>query len=39
MKEGGSLRDIAPTMMNLLGLAQPEEMTGQSLLELEAGPV
>jgi 2,3-bisphosphoglycerate-independent phosphoglycerate mutase len=39
MKGGGSLRDIAPTMMDLLGLVQPEEMTGRSLLEFESGPV
>jgi 2,3-bisphosphoglycerate-independent phosphoglycerate mutase len=39
MKDGGSLRDIAPTMMDLLGLTQPEEMTGRSLLEFETGPV
>ena len=39
MQDGGSLRDIAPTMMDLLGLVQPEEMTGQSLLKLETGPV
>lgn len=31
----GSLRDIAPTMLALLGLAQPEEMTGHMLLELD----
>lgn len=29
----GRLADIAPTMLELLGLAQPKEMTGQSLLE------
>jgi 2,3-bisphosphoglycerate-independent phosphoglycerate mutase len=34
MAEGGSLRDIAPTMLYLLGLPQPGEMTGRSLLEL-----
>ncbi len=28
----GALCDIAPTILRLLGLAQPEEMTGQSLL-------
>jgi 2,3-bisphosphoglycerate-independent phosphoglycerate mutase len=39
MKDGGSLRDIAPTMMALLGLTQPEEMTGRSLLEFETAPV
>jgi 2,3-bisphosphoglycerate-independent phosphoglycerate mutase len=35
MAHEGSLRDIAPTMLALLGLPQPAEMTGQSLLELE----
>jgi len=33
----GSLRDIAPTMLALLGLDQPGEMTGRPLLELEGG--
>jgi 2,3-bisphosphoglycerate-independent phosphoglycerate mutase len=37
MKLGGSLRDIAPTMLFLLGLPQPLEMTGQPLLEIEGG--
>jgi len=32
----GKLADIAPTALDLLGLAQPEEMTGKSLL-LHAG--
>lgn len=31
---GGALRDIAPTMLYLLGLPKPGEMTGQPLLEL-----
>jgi 2,3-bisphosphoglycerate-independent phosphoglycerate mutase len=35
VKTGGSLRDIAPTMLALLGLPQPREMTGQSLLDIE----
>jgi 2,3-bisphosphoglycerate-independent phosphoglycerate mutase len=35
MAHAGSLRDIAPTMLALLGLPQPAEMTGRSLLELE----
>jgi 2,3-bisphosphoglycerate-independent phosphoglycerate mutase len=35
MKDGGSLRDIAPTMLALLGLSQPGEMTGRPLLELK----
>ncbi|MBA3486796.1 MAG: 2,3-bisphosphoglycerate-independent phosphoglycerate mutase [Lysobacter sp.] len=32
LRAGGSLRDIAPTMLDLLGLPKPSEMTGQSLL-------
>jgi 2,3-bisphosphoglycerate-independent phosphoglycerate mutase len=32
LKPRGALRDIAPTMLALLGIAQPVEMTGQSLL-------
>ncbi|HEX3728953.1 MAG TPA: 2,3-bisphosphoglycerate-independent phosphoglycerate mutase [Opitutaceae bacterium] len=32
MREGGRLADIAPTLLQLLGLPQPKEMTGQSLL-------
>jgi 2,3-bisphosphoglycerate-independent phosphoglycerate mutase len=31
----GSLRDLAPTMLALLGLPQPPEMTGRPLLEFE----
>jgi 2,3-bisphosphoglycerate-independent phosphoglycerate mutase len=31
----GSLRDIAPTMLALLGLEQPAEMTGRPLLDLD----
>jgi len=34
MRADGSLRDIAPTMLTLLGLPVPAEMTGQSLVEL-----
>jgi 2,3-bisphosphoglycerate-independent phosphoglycerate mutase len=33
--EGGALRDIAPTMLSLLGLKAPARMTGQSLLILD----
>ena len=32
-KESGSLADIAPTILYLVGVAQPKEMTGQSLLK------
>jgi len=31
---GGALKDIAPTMLYLLGLQQPAEMTGHTLLKL-----
>ena len=32
LREGGRLADVAPTMLKMLGLAQPKEMTGESLL-------
>jgi 2,3-bisphosphoglycerate-independent phosphoglycerate mutase len=32
LRSGGALRDIAPTVLDLLGVARPEEMTGRSLL-------
>lgn len=32
LASGGSLADIAPTMLDLMGLAQPEEMNGRSLV-------
>ena len=35
---GGTLQDIAPTMLQLLGIKQPTEMTGQSLFKLVAVP-
>ena len=31
LREGGSLRDVAPTMLAILGLEQPEQMTGRDL--------
>ena len=31
LREGGSLRDIAPTMCGILGVEEPEEMTGEDL--------
>ena len=33
LREGGVLADIAPTILQLLGLPQPEEMTGKSLIK------
>ena len=32
LREGGRLADIAPTMLEILGLPQPAEMDGQSLI-------
>jgi 2,3-bisphosphoglycerate-independent phosphoglycerate mutase len=37
-RNGGSLRDIAPTMLYLLGIPQPAEMTGRSLVQLDDDP-
>jgi len=31
LKPGGSLRDISPTVLGMLGIPQPKEMTGQDL--------
>lgn len=36
LHDGGSLRDIAPTLLDLMGLAQPAEMTGRSLINRTA---
>jgi len=33
LREGGVLADIAPTMLQLLGVEQPAEMTGKSLIK------
>ncbi len=32
LREGGCLADIVPTIIELMGMEQPEEMTGKSLL-------
>jgi 2,3-bisphosphoglycerate-independent phosphoglycerate mutase len=33
VREGGALRDVAPTMLSLLGIGEPDVMTGESLLD------
>ena len=32
LREGGRLADIAPTMLHIMGLPQPDEMDGRSLI-------
>ncbi|NTS77232.1 2,3-bisphosphoglycerate-independent phosphoglycerate mutase [Catenovulum sp. SM1970] len=34
MTEAGKLSDVAPTMLHLMGMEQPEEMTGSSIMQL-----
>ncbi len=33
LRSGGVLADIAPTMLKIMGLSQPAEMTGKSIIE------
>jgi 2,3-bisphosphoglycerate-independent phosphoglycerate mutase len=33
LRGGGALRDVAPTLLDLLGMPQPVEMTGRSLFD------
>lgn len=33
LRDGGALRDVAPTMLDLLGIDKPSEMSGRSLLQ------
>jgi 2,3-bisphosphoglycerate-independent phosphoglycerate mutase len=35
LRQGGALYDVAPTILQLLGLPRPEEMTGTSLISSE----
>ncbi|UCD18444.1 MAG: 2,3-bisphosphoglycerate-independent phosphoglycerate mutase [Candidatus Zixiibacteriota bacterium] len=39
LRRGGKLADLAPTILHCLGINQPEEMTGQSLLVTGEIPV
>ncbi len=34
LAEGGTLRDIAPSLLTVMGLPQPPEMTGHSLIQM-----
>ena len=33
LRENGCLADIVPTLIQIMGMEQPAEMTGKSLLE------
>ena len=33
LRSGGRLADLAPTMLDMMGLEKPVEMTGESLIE------
>ena len=35
LAEGGALRDLAPSLLTMMGLPQPPEMTGHSLIQLQ----
>jgi 2,3-bisphosphoglycerate-independent phosphoglycerate mutase len=37
LRDGGVLADVAPTVLELLGIEQPEQMTGRSLLRDSGG--
>ncbi len=36
LSEGGALRDLAPSLLTMMGLTQPAEMTGHSLIRLRS---
>jgi 2,3-bisphosphoglycerate-independent phosphoglycerate mutase len=33
LRQGGRLADLAPSLLDLMGLEQPSEMTGESLIQ------
>jgi 2,3-bisphosphoglycerate-independent phosphoglycerate mutase len=37
LRSDGSLRDISPTVLGMMGIPQPKEMTGQDLRVIAAG--
>jgi 2,3-bisphosphoglycerate-independent phosphoglycerate mutase len=34
LRENGALEDIAPTILGILGIEKPQEMTGRDLREI-----
>lgn len=39
LREGGALCDVAPTVLQILGIEQPKEMTGSSLIKSIVGAI
>jgi 2,3-bisphosphoglycerate-independent phosphoglycerate mutase len=39
LAETGALSDIAPTLLSMMGVPQPAEMTGRALVEFQAAPL
>ncbi|MFA5591116.1 MAG: 2,3-bisphosphoglycerate-independent phosphoglycerate mutase [Lysobacteraceae bacterium] len=37
LREDGALKDVAPTLLHLLGIAQPQEMSGHALVQFLPG--
>jgi 2,3-bisphosphoglycerate-independent phosphoglycerate mutase len=35
VRVGGTLSDVAPTMLHLMGMEQPQEMTGTPIVKLD----
>jgi 2,3-bisphosphoglycerate-independent phosphoglycerate mutase len=35
LQDNGSLRDLAPSLLTMMGLPKPPEMTGQSLIQIQ----
>jgi len=33
VSDGGALQDVAPTLLRMMGLPQPPEMTGRPLID------
>jgi 2,3-bisphosphoglycerate-independent phosphoglycerate mutase len=34
LSNGGALRDLSPSLLTMMGLPQPAEMTGHSLIQM-----
>jgi len=35
LAETGALEDVSPTLLKMMGLPQPQEMTGEALVQFE----